>query len=399
MKNFFAYLFGNGFSKLYLVFLLSILTSLMSQSEYGEAMYRFNYFQFFVILLGWGSQSLISIDFFSTGKNAKGRIIPNLNAFLLVNFFLFSFFVFLVFLFSSNYWPFFVLLAALFHQIVLFLLGIYHMEQDTFKFTLLFLGMNTLIFLGTIAFAYSNVFVNSRIYGELFGAFIAATFSILIFRRIGLLNFNFSGIRQLYVRLFPVLSHSLAVFLIFFVDRIFIANLMSYEDVGIYTAAFIYSQIGMLILDSKSRVWTAFVAEKYTILKKDFFFKFGFLYIFILILSFIILYLLSPAIFNIFLSTEYQSSLNLIPIILIALIFEALFREVHIHLFVNNQRSFIAYSSTIAAVAHLIFCPIFIQSLGLMGAALSFLVASLIKFLGISIFLSYFHKKNSRSLS
>ena len=207
MKNFFAYLFGNGFSKLYLVFLLPILTSLMSQSEYGEAMYRFTYFQFFVILLGWGSQSLISIDFFSTGKNAKGRIIPNLNAFLLVNFFLFSFFVFLVFLFSSNYWPFFVLLAALFHQIVLFLLGVYHMEQDTFKFTLLFLGMNTLIFLGTIAFACSNIFVNSRIYGELFGAFIAATFSILIFRRIGLLNFNFFGIRQLYVRLFPVLSH------------------------------------------------------------------------------------------------------------------------------------------------------------------------------------------------
>ena len=383
MNNFIIYFFGNGVSKFFLLLLIPIMTHYLTVEQFGLSIIYYTVYQFFVICVGFSSQSAITIFYYKDSNLSLGNVLPHALGLTLINFMVLFFIVAFYSYYTDSQLILFCLGAAFFQQIILFTNGLYHIEKKALQFTSFSLAASILSILVTMAFLESDFGFQSRIYGDFLAFLLCALFSFfLLYKRDKYIpKFNFEILKRLYSLLWPLSVHSVFVFAIFFSDRIIIKFLIGDYFVGIYSASFILSQAAMLALDAKSRFWTPLVAKSNesgiygrrwymeAALKYLMFFS-----LFLLAYFFILIYLIP-----VFLGDEYSKAAALLPYLLLGFWFEALYREMHVHIFLAGETVIIARATAITGVFHLLISGMLIFLIGITGAGIAFLFSSIVK--------------------
>lgn len=184
--------------------------------------------------------------------------------------------------------------------------------------------------------------------------------------------------RELFNYLFPLTFHVLGLVLMNSIDRIFLANMIGLESVGIYTIAYTIGAILGIIHDALLKVWSP---EFYSRIKindlkiRIKLLKFQYIYIIFSFIIFAIFLLLYPFIFHLMVNAKFESAINIIPIIALGLTFESI-RKIFIGYHYNkgkNKR--IAFLTLSAGIINAILNYFLIPLYGIEGAAYATLIA------------------------
>jgi O-antigen/teichoic acid export membrane protein len=397
--NFIWYLLGNGIAKFIPLLMLPIITNAVSVEEFGQLILIYSIFQLVALSVGFNSNSLVTMYYYATGSFSRGKVVPYSIVIIIVNFLIITIALLVLNIFFDFEAYYYVMpLAGVLLAIHNLHQGLLHIEQKAIKFSFISIIYGLSVFVFTIHFLNHSYTLNvswSRFLGELCAVGLVVSLSVhgLIYRK--LLNISHISLMKLlftYRKLFPLYIHALSVFAIYYADRFILSFTVGDSAIGIYSASFMMSQALLLLIDSKSRTWTPFVAQNIKVKEKRYFYKLSLIYIFILILiSVLYKYILDLAVPH-FLKSEYVDSLKIISPVLIGFIFEAVYREYHVWLFLNKKTKEIATATLIAGGSHLVLCYFLTLNIGVLGASIAFAISSFLKLI-IVVYYNYQNKK------
>lgn len=204
----------------------------------------------------------------------------------------------------------------------------------------------------------------------------------LFFMQLGSVKFilNLVFVRQSLLFSLPLLPHIASGWIINSSDRVILEKFVGLGNVGIYSLSI---QVSMVLSIFYSSVNNALV-PRYTRLRQK-----GeestanrllkvFAYV---VLAFGIVFIpIAMYTIKIFTSSQYHDAITIIPILIIGQIIGGLYFIPVAKLFYTKHTKAIAFSSTIAAIINLIVNIILIPLIGIMGAALSTIIAESLRF-------------------
>lgn len=396
MINILVYFLGNGLAKLFPFLMVPIFTRHLGLSEFGQVSLYYAFFQVLVVLIGFSSQSLVTMNYYDKEDGAGVAGLGSVKYAVIIA--VINLIVALIICVPLGiYFGYGALyccaLAAFFYQLLQILGGIFHVKQEAVKFVAVIFISCFSAFLLSITFLDLGAGVLSRVYGDLLAFFLFGSAAGFYLYKMNLLGcgLNSDALKSSYIVLIPLMVHGVSVFAIYAADRFILLTLVGAEAVGLYSAAFVLGQVVLLVVDSKSRVWTPFVAKKNRDNPSElsWYIKVGAIYLSVLSIFCIVYYLVLGKFLGIMLGDEYIGAIKFLPFIIIGFLGEAVYREFHVHIFLAKKTSVIGKITVVIGALHVIISFYFISILGVAGAALAFAISSSIKALIVAISLRY----------
>jgi len=193
----------------------------------------------------------------------------------------------------------------------------------------------------------------------------------------------------------PLLPHVISGVILTFSDRIFISNMIGISETGNYAVGY---QIGMIIhlgQNSFNQAWVPWFFEK---LKQNTneiklkIVKFTYLYFLLMILSALILTMLAPLIFKIFIGENFSSGLNYVFWIALGFAINGMYKMVVNYIFYLKKTYFIATATIVTASINIVLNYFLIKHNGAIGAAQATAISFTIEFILIWILSSILYK-------
>lgn len=228
---------------------------------------------------------------------------------------------------------------------------------------------------------------DGRIYSWLTATVLFSLLGFYFYKRWGLLT---TSINKLYIRQAitfgaPLIMHEMGKFVINQSDRLFLAKMVSVDEMGIYSVGY---QVGMIILIVSSaftNFFSPFLFERLNrntekdrieIVKVSYIFIIG---VFILL---ILLTALTPTLFSFFISSHFANGAKYVFWVGLSYFFWSIYLIFAGYVYFLKKNKILAYLSLLNVLLNLLLNYIFIKWLGAIGAAyatcLSFFVVSLI---------------------
>ncbi|MEZ8353640.1 oligosaccharide flippase family protein [Vibrio splendidus] len=180
----------------------------------------------------------------------------------------------------------------------------------------------------------------------------------------------------------PLLPHAIGVFIIANVDRIIIKEYLGDDSVGIYMAAF---QIGLgvnLIINSLNK---AYVPYLYEILDRNQYeeklllARNSIVAVFLLLILAIFLLFLGPYLTGLFLGDEYNSSSDLVGILIFANTINGIYLIYANYIFFSKKVVYLSYITISTGMLSVFLSILLVDHFGLLGVAYSYLFSMLLK--------------------
>lgn len=225
-----------------------------------------------------------------------------------------------------------------------------------------------------------------KILGQIFATALFFVIGVIILWRYHLIKFTIvkEYISHALSYGVPLIPHSLSTFLITMIDRVFITNMVSLSETGIYTVGY---QIGMIVgvlADSFNKAWTPWLFEKLneggTRIKKKIV-KFTYAYIVGITALAIFLSLIAPWFMSFFVGTEFSGSVQFVFWIAIGYSFKGMYYMVTNYIFFVEKTHLLSWMTFVAAGVNILLNYFFIRSFGAIGAAQATTITYLIQFL------------------
>ena len=252
---------------------------------------------------------------------------------------------------------------------------IFQVEKEAIKYSIYQLAR---VFLSMILALFFIILLKmgwkGKYFADIITFFIFGIFAIFYLYKYKYIKskIDFNKQRELFNYLFPLTFHVLGLVLMNSIDRIFLANMIGLESVGIYTIAYTIGSILGIIHDALLKVWSP---EFYSRIKSNDLkiriklLKFQYIYIIFSFITFSIFLLLYPFIFHLMVNAKFESAINIIPIIALGLTFESI-RKIFIGYHYNkgkNKR--IAFLTLSAGIVNALLNYFLIPLYGIEGAA------------------------------
>ncbi|MFH2003815.1 MAG: oligosaccharide flippase family protein [Bacteroidota bacterium] len=213
-------------------------------------------------------------------------------------------------------------------------------------------------------------------------------------------NFRFNFSAKLFKELLkfglPSLPAGLAAMMLQVIDRPILRYLTDDSSVGIYQANYRLGIFMMLVVSMFDYAWKPFffsIAKEQN--AKDIFarittyFLLGMATVFILI-TLLIENIVKFQIYGKFIiHPDYWSGLNIVPIILLAYLFNGLSLTFSAGIYIQKKTSYLPFITLIAAIANVVFNFLLIPMLGIIGAAF----ATLISYVVMAVTMYYYSQK------
>jgi O-antigen/teichoic acid export membrane protein len=226
-----------------------------------------------------------------------------------------------------------------------------------------------------------------RIYAWLITLVFFTLLSLYYYKKWNLLSLKINK-RYIYQALAfgsPLILHQIGKFVINQSDRIFLAKMISVEEMGIYSVGY---QVGMLVLivvTAFSNFYSPFLFErlhmggeknKFEVLKVSYFFAL------ILLVILILLTALSPLLFNYLIDVRYAGAVKYVFWIGLGYFFWAIYILFTGYIFFLKRSKILGYIAIVNIILNVGFNYFFIKWFGAIGAAyatcLSYLIVCLI---------------------
>jgi len=179
----------------------------------------------------------------------------------------------------------------------------------------------------------------------------------------------------------PIIPHALGAGILIMVERLFINNMVGIAEAGIYFTAWQIT-MGLRIIEVSFN--TAFVPWLYARLKENKLevnmkiVKYTYIYVMLMIIVAGILSVLGPWILKWLVGEKFQLAGKFIGWLALARATDSMYFMVCNYIFFTMKNKYIAISTFVSAIVHIIACYILIKFNGVLGAAQANVISSLI---------------------
>ena len=193
----------------------------------------------------------------------------------------------------------------------------------------------------------------------------------------------------------PLIFHSLAGYIISFSDRFIILEFMSAEDVGLYAVAYQVGMIMSFVNNSFNQAWTPYV---FSILKGGDLSKikqlskFNYFYFLLMIIMALGIFLLVPLLYEWFIDNKFEVDYQIVFWVLLGYAFNGMYKILVNYLFYYKKTKKLSYITIFSAVLNIGLCFYLVPKIGILGAAISTTIAFLSMFIFVAI--DYYKLKN-----
>ena len=396
IKHSLIYMVSNILNAIIPFLLLPILTRYLNPTEYGYvAMFELSAIAFGA-LVGFNVHGAASVKFYE--KNSSNHELKCfIGACMQIVFFSMLLVGLVVYCFSdffikitgiSEKWLFLSILCSAFTFIHFVRLGLWQVHRQPIHYGIFQVNksiLNLLLsLLLVIVFAEG---ASGRIDAQLisFGLFAAlAIYQLYKDKLIILFTWRPDLIKEALAFGIPLIPHTIGAILLSFADRFFINAQLGLAQAGIYMAAFQISMGAILIFDAINKAYTPWLFENLTknesqvkkvIVKKTYIFFLS------IICLMTISAMIAPYLIPIILGQSFQSSSQLVGILILGQTFGGLYYFVTNYIFYTKKTKFLAMSTFMSGMINILLLIIMLPQYGLVGAAYAFLISKLTHFI------------------
>ena len=378
-------------------FVLPILTYYLSPYDYGQLTLFSTYVTILIPLISLGATGLIGIEYFKKRDREFSRLFSSVARFIFFNF---LFVLILTLLFKNKLeiylglspkWvlilPFIVFLSIIvetcysmiINQKKSFLYGSISVSRTIIEVSL------TLLFIIGIGMRWEG-----RIFSWLATLFIMTFFSILYFKKEGWIlknSFDIKQVKKALIYGIPLVPHILGRFVINQSDAIFIAKMVSVEDVGIYRIGY---QIGFIVSVLASvflNIYSPFLYERLNeITEKKKIEIVRFSYVFLGLLGFLVLFLSlsSETIFSYLIDSRYAAGSQFVFWTSLSYFFWGGYLIFAAYIFYLKKTIILTYLAIINVILNLGLNYFLIINYGIIGAAYATTISFFVLFILIT---------------
>lgn len=225
-----------------------------------------------------------------------------------------------------------------------------------------------------------------RVYASVIASFLVAVVSFLFIVKRKWIVFEFSkvDVKILWNYGFPLIFHSVGGLLIAIIDRLFIANMVSMKEAGLYTLAYSICSVFGMLTNSFNQAFVPWLFEKLS--KNDenenlkvIKFSYGIMLLFIVVAFLGII--ITPFVLRYFVGKEFFASEKFFLWLLLGFAFGGMYYLVTNYVFYTGKTKYLAYSTLFSGLLNVGLCYLLIKYNGVVGAAQSFAMTNLILFL------------------
>ena len=284
-------------------------------------------------------------------------------------------------------WLFVVILLAMGQNLMQIQLNIWQVQHKALQFGLLRIA-KTIVEIGFSVFLIIQ-FKKSwegRMNAQLIAVSLFALLSLYFLLKEKFLK---PGISKAYIKTMlqygaPLVPHILSGVIITYSDRIFITNMVSLSDTGLYSVGYQIGMVISLLQTSFNQAWVPWFFEKLKIdaaATKLKIVKFTYIYYVLMIVLALLLTFSAPLIFKIFIGKEYSSGIVYVFWIALGFAFNGMYKMVVNYIFYLNKTYIIAAMTVVTASLNICLNYFLIKRNGAVGAAQATAISFLFEFI------------------
>lgn len=374
-------------------FLLPILTKHFSPEDYGKISMATILINFITPFVGISAHGAIHRKYFDEHKDEYPRYIGNVFLLLFSSFLVLCLAIYIFkgplvdITFLNEHILFTSLLIAMGQFVNLIILSIWQAQNKALHYGIYQITLSLLNFgLSLYLIFQLDMDWQGRMYAQLISALVFALISIYILVKNKLLKieFNKGDMKDVLKFSLPLIPHTLGGLVIAMTDRFLIANMIGLTDTGLYTVAFQIGSIINLLNASLSSAYIPWLFEKLKLNDEEMRAKIVrysyFYFIGSSIFAFIFVWIM-PTLMHVFLSKEYENSMNMMIGIVIGYVFNGFYLVVVGFIFYVKKTYYLSIVTFLTALVNIPLCYYCIQKYGAIGASISMTVVYFMSFI------------------
>lgn len=393
VRNSMVYIVTNFANAAIPLFILPILTRLLSPADYGiVALYQIIQ-SVMVLLIGLNTHGAVTTNFFILKKHELRVYIGNVLMILFGSFvavfsllFLFRGIISHMLGFPEN-WLFLILVVSAFQFFITINLIIWQSEQRALPYSIIQIATTVMNLAMSIVFIIVlKMHWQGRILGAAITTILFGLLSLVLLYRRQYVHFSFHSayIKDALKFGLPLIPHSLAGLLITATDRVLITAMVGISATGLYTVGYQVAVVIEILSSSFNVAWVPFLFKTLTRgdeASKVRIVKFTYLYFIAIIVFALALTIISPFLLHFLVGKQFQSSYKFILWIALAYAFGGMYYMVTNYIFFVKKTYLLAWATFGSALINVGLNYVFIKLNGAVGAAQATMLSYLITFL------------------
>ncbi|MBN2667622.1 MAG: oligosaccharide flippase family protein [Bacteroidales bacterium] len=374
-------------------FLLPFLTVHLSPEAYAKVDIFYIFIQFLIPFIGLNSHSAIIRLYFDSKE--KGDFSSYVYNSILITFLTTILTVFLVllsikslenFLSLPYSWILYAIPTTFALNIAQIILAIWQTKNKSINFGLFRISRSLIeILISIILVGSYSMDWEGRTLGQFLSYMLFLIIAFyFIYKEVGIGKYNKIHFIEIVKYGTPLILHVLGAIIMTYSDRFFIKNMVDLKQVGYYSVGY---QIGMIIYflqNSFNQAWTPWLYSKLKSFNKEVktqiekYITYYFISIFFIAFF---LWIITPFIFKIFISEQFQPSIQFVPWIVFGFAFNGMYKMFAGFLFFTKSTTTISFITLATALINIILNYFFINTFGAKGAAIASTVSFMFQFI------------------
>jgi len=392
-KHIFSYSLANMINAGLPFLLLPILTSYLSLEKFGMLTMVQLFLTVSLPFILLNVHGLFVIEYSKLSKDDFAEFISTM---LWIPLFMFAF-VEVIFVLFQNiivsylqidiYWIYLIPLFALLQSIPTMIPVIFQAQQNPRNYGIYKISLTLVNFILSIFFVISlQMGWEGRMWG-IFGAYVIYSIvGLIVLFRLEYLRLSISipNIKEALKFGIPLLPHSIAGIMLGMSDRVFLANMLSLSEVGLYSVAFQIASGMLIVMTSINQAWVPHLYEKLNkspdMEAKQVIVSQTYKIMLVMIIATIVFSLLVPVIYKLFIDSKYIDGLLLAQILTIGFLFQGFYFMVTNYIFYVKKTHLLSIITVCSAIILLVLNYIFIKKFGMYGSAMAMIFGYLLLF-------------------
>lgn len=391
----FIYGLSNGLSAVSPFLILPILTSVLTREEFG----KYSNFLFLVgvltVLIGLNIHGSVSVNFFKLSKDRFAQFVSNCLFVTILSFILCSIIVGLIAPNISSYLKVnddmvnIATLVGFFNALFISCLSILQASGKPLGFLKLkFFQIMVDVFLTIALVVLFTLGMNGRLTAYSTAIVGASILSIFFIFRLGFFKLSIKKKYAAKALAFgvPLLPHAISGMMIMYIDRIVITKLIGVGATGVFMAGLQVAMIMLLFIEPINKAFKPWLYNKLSSENCSFkpkLVKATYFYFFLLLLLALLLYFINDYIFLVLLDSKFYEAKELMIYLYLGFSFQGMYYAVTNYVFFVEKTGSLSMVSISTIIIGVFLSYILVGSLGLIGAAISFMITNFLLFIGV----------------
>lgn len=368
--------------------LLPILTIYLQPSDYGLLSLIQLLMAVSLPIVLMNTQGLLTIEYSKLQRQEFQALVSTIIwlpvfGFLFLEFLFYTLEVYIIQYFHIPakyiyYVPFFVLL-----QVVPTIIAIiFQAKKEAISFGKYKISLTLLnVFLSLLFVIYFSAGWEGRLIGIVSSYAIFSVIGLLILYKLELLLFklNLAFIKSSLKFGIPLIPHSIAGVFLVMSDRVFLANMLGTESVGIYSVSFQIASALSIVMTSINQAWAPSLFERLnnspTHLDKIMIIREIYKIMFSMVVFTAVFIFIIPFIYNIFVDIAYHEGKNLSILISIALLLQGFYFMITNFIFYTKKTYLLSYITTFSVFIIFLLNYFLIKLFGIYGSAYAMILS------------------------